>query len=89
MNLYLVQHAEAKRKEEDPERPLSEKGRVDIRKVAVYIAGHINIKVSAIIHSGKTRARQTAEALAEYLRKYRADVEFENVIVTAGVLLIL
>lgn len=26
MNLYLVQHAEAKPKEKDPERPLSEKG---------------------------------------------------------------
>lgn len=67
MNLYLVQHAEAKREEEDPERPLSEKGWADIRKVADYIAKHIDINVSAINHSGKTRARQTAETLAEYL----------------------
>ena len=67
MNLYLVQHAEAKREEEDPERPLSEKGWTDIRKVAAYITEHIDINVSAIMHSGKTRARQTAEALAEYL----------------------
>ncbi len=67
MNLYLVQHAEAKREEEDPERPLSDKGWADIRKVADYIAKHIDINVSAINHSGKTRARQTAEILAEYL----------------------
>jgi phosphohistidine phosphatase len=67
MNLYLVQHAEAKREEEDPERPLSEKGRADIRKVADYIAQHIDINVSSIMHSGKTRARETAEILAEYL----------------------
>ncbi len=67
MNLYLVQHAEAKREEEDPERPLSDKGWADIRKVAAYIAEHIDIKISAIIHSGKMRALQTAEALAEHL----------------------
>jgi phosphohistidine phosphatase len=67
MNLYLVQHAEAKREEEDPKRSLSEKGRADIRKVANYITKHIDINVSAIMHSGKTRAQQTAETLAEYL----------------------
>jgi phosphohistidine phosphatase len=67
MNLYLVQHAEAKREEEDPQRSLSKKGWTDIRKVAAYIAEHINIQVSSIVHSGKTRARQTAETLAEYL----------------------
>ncbi len=67
MNLYLVQHAEAKPEEEDTQRRLSERGWSDIRKVAAFIAEHTNIRVSSIIHSGKTRARQTAEALAEYL----------------------
>ncbi len=67
MNLYLVQHAEAKPEEEDPQRRLSEKGWSDIRKVGAFIAEHANIRVSSIMHSGKTRARQTAEALAEYL----------------------
>ena len=67
MKLYLVQHAEAKQKEEDPERSLSEKGWADIRKVAAFIAAHTRIKVSSIFHSGKTRTRQTAEVLAEYL----------------------
>ena len=37
MNLYLVQHARAKQKEEDPERPLTEKGQADI-----IIAKHRN-----------------------------------------------
>ncbi|UCD83967.1 MAG: phosphohistidine phosphatase SixA [Deltaproteobacteria bacterium] len=78
MNLYLVQHAEAKRKEEDPDRPLSEKGWADIRKVAAYIADHIDIKVSAITHSRKTRARQTAEALAEYLKPPKGIQEAEG-----------
>ena len=67
MNLYLVRHADAKQKEEDPQRPLSDKGWADIQKVAVFVAGHTNVQVSRIMHSGKTRARQTAEVLAERL----------------------
>ncbi len=34
MNTYLVQHAEAKTEEENPERPLTTKGRDDIGRVA-------------------------------------------------------
>lgn len=67
MNLYLVQHAEAKSKQEDPERPLSETGRTNIRKVARFVAKNGDILVRLINHSGKTRARQTAEILAEEL----------------------
>lgn len=67
MKLYLVQHAKAKSKEEDPDRPLSDEGRADIGKVAAYVANNTPIKVEQIFHSGKTRARQTAEALAEAL----------------------
>jgi phosphohistidine phosphatase len=64
LRLYLVQHAEAKPKAEDPARPLSEKGLVDIRKMANFIKAK-RIEVSKIFHSGKLRAKQTAEALAE------------------------
>ncbi len=67
MRLYLVQHAQAKRKEEDPARPLSDKGEKDIRKMAATLKDHANIQVNAIFHSGKTRAKQTAQALAEAL----------------------
>ncbi|MBM4136747.1 MAG: phosphohistidine phosphatase SixA [Nitrospira sp.] len=67
MLLYLVQHAEAKREEEDPSRSLSEKGLQDIKRVAVY-AEKLNIKISQIFHSGKTRALQTAEVLADHLK---------------------
>jgi phosphohistidine phosphatase len=68
MRVYLVQHAEAKREEEDPTRPLSGKGRKGVRKVARYAAKHLRIQVDQIIHSGKLRAKQTAEVLAEHLR---------------------
>ncbi len=68
MNLYLVQHAEAKSKDEDPDRPLTDKGQADIQKVAGYVAGHASLHVGQILHSGKTRARQTAEVLANALK---------------------
>ena len=63
MRLYLVQHAEAKREEEDPARPLSEKGLADIRKVADFLKPR-ELKVFKVLHSEKLRAKQTAEALA-------------------------
>ena len=66
MNLYLVQHAESKPKEEDTQRSLSDKGRTDVEKVAAFVAEHTTLKVGRIIHSGKTRARQTAEVLAKH-----------------------
>jgi phosphohistidine phosphatase len=68
MKLYLVQHAQAKDKSEDPARPLSQTGRKDIYKVASFLVGQAGAEVDHIIHSGKTRARETAEALATALR---------------------
>ena len=68
MKLYLVQHAESKRKDEDLSRSLSDKGRRDIRKMAKYAGKHLHIEVIQIAHSGKLRAKQTAEVLAEYLQ---------------------
>lgn len=67
MTLYLVQHAQARPREEDPRRPLSEKGLSDIRKVGAFLAEREAVKASRILHSGKLRAEQTAEILAEYL----------------------
>lgn len=67
MLLYLVQHAEAKSKEEDPARDLSEKGRQDILRVANY-AGKFNVAVIQIFHSGKARAASTAQTLANSLK---------------------
>lgn len=67
MFLYLIQHAEAKKEEEDPARPLSEKGLQDIKNVATYVE-RLNIKVREIFHSGKMRALQTAQVLADHLK---------------------
>jgi len=75
VNLYLVQHGEAKPKEEDPERSLSDRGEAGVQKVASYLAAHTDVTVSRILHSGKTRAKQTAEILAELLKPQRGTEE--------------
>ncbi len=67
MKLYLVQHGEAKSKEEDSSRPLTEKGIKDAEKVAEYIS-KLDVKVKKIFHSGKLRAKQTAEIYAKHLK---------------------
>lgn len=65
MKLYLVQHGDALAKDIDPDRPLSERGQSDVERVAKSLAEHI--EVSRVIHSGKARARQTAEVLARFI----------------------
>lgn len=78
MRLYLVQHALSKSKEEDPSRPLSERGWKDIRKMAKHVDQCLHIQVSRIVHSGKLRAQQTAEVLAEHLQPANGVVASED-----------
>ena len=66
MEVYLVQHGEAKPESEDPERPLTATGRAEAESVAGHAAAS-GIQVARILHSGKLRARQTAEILAGHL----------------------
>ncbi|HSB32833.1 MAG TPA: phosphohistidine phosphatase SixA [Nitrospirota bacterium] len=77
MLLYLVQHAEAKKEEEDPERGLTDNGFRDIARTAVY-AQKLGVRVSAMYHSGKKRAMQTAKVLADYLKPEEGIVETEG-----------
>ena len=65
MKLYLVQHAEAVPAEDNPDRPLSDKGRSDVRRVASFLARSVH--VGRIVHSPKMRARDTAVLLAQAL----------------------
>ncbi|MBD3233537.1 MAG: phosphohistidine phosphatase SixA [candidate division Zixibacteria bacterium] len=65
MLLYLVRHAQSVSKDVDPERPISEEGKNTAKAVASYIADKSLIDVRRILHSGKERARQTAEIFAE------------------------
>ncbi len=63
---YLVRHGEAKADMEDPARPLSDRGREEVQRVARHAAS-LGVEVAQIRHSDKLRAQQTAEILAEYL----------------------
>jgi phosphohistidine phosphatase len=66
MKLYLIQHGDAAPGEADATRPLSQKGRRDVLRLGEFLARN-GIAVSLIIHSGKLRAQQTAEAIASRL----------------------
>ena len=67
MALFLVQHGTSVPKEVDPECPLTDEGRDTVERIARDAAGH-RIEVDLIQHSGKTRARQTADIMAYFLK---------------------
>ncbi len=64
MKLYLVRHGEAFAKEVDPDQSLSEAGRANVERLAAFLDRR-GVSAARILHSGKTRARQTAEIIAE------------------------
>jgi phosphohistidine phosphatase len=75
VQLYLVQHGQAKTEDEDPERPLTDQGVEDVARVANHAVAQLGVRPTRVFHSGKTRARQTAEAWGELLD---ADVEQDD-----------
>jgi phosphohistidine phosphatase len=60
--IYLVHHADAVDSSVDAQRPLSTAGREDVARLAGELAGR-GVRPAAIWHSGKLRARQTADAI--------------------------
>lgn len=66
MRLYLVQHGEAQPEAVSAERELTPQGRLDVGRLADLL-GARGVRAARVVHSGKTRARQTAEILAARL----------------------
>ena len=66
MRIYLMQHGKPVPKEEDPDRPLSDKGKGDVARMAEFLRNS-GVKVQEVFHSGKIRARQTAEIMVSQL----------------------
>jgi len=66
MKLYLVRHGDASAAASDAARPLSQKGKEQIRKIAGFLQKS-GVKTKVIWHSGLLRAQQTAEIIAEFL----------------------
>ena len=60
--VYLVHHADAVSPDVDAQRPLSERGRMHAERLAADAARY-GVKPEVVWHSGKLRARQTAEAM--------------------------
>ena len=61
MFLYLVHHGDAVGPDVDPRRPLSPEGRGAVERIAAQAAG-LGATPAVVWHSGKLRAKQTAEA---------------------------
>ena len=70
MQLYLVQHGAAKNEAEDPQRTLTTEGTKTVERMAKCLSS-LTLSVVRIEHSGKERARQTAEIMAAHLRPRR------------------
>jgi phosphohistidine phosphatase len=70
--LFLAHHGDAVGPELDPRRPLSEPGRASVERLAA-LAAERGARPTVVWHSGKLRARQTAEA---YWRACNALAEF-------------
>jgi phosphohistidine phosphatase len=66
MQLYLVQHGAAKGETEDPQRRLTAEGEKVVERMAVHLSA-LKLHLDRIEHSGKERARQTAEIMAAHL----------------------
>ena len=62
MFLYLVHHGDALGPDVDPRRPLSAQGRAEVEHIAAEAAA-LGARPAVVWHSGKLRAKQTAEAI--------------------------
>src|SRR5262245_2798086 len=72
MMLYLVHHGDAVGPDVDARRPLSDIGRAEVDRLAAKAAAR-SAKPAIVWHSGKLRAKQTAEA---YWRACNALADF-------------
>lgn len=78
MALYLVQHGKYLSKNVDIHEGLSEEGIAEVKRIAEVARGY-GVKVSKILHSGKTRARQTAQIYASSLGVKNEIEEIEGI----------
>ncbi len=69
MDLYLIRHAHAVDAEEDPARPLSDRGRKQVRVVTNFLDQSEAFEPAEIWHSALARSRETAQMLAHALAR--------------------
>jgi len=78
MRFYIVRHGMARSKEENPERPLNEQGIRDTKKISEFLKP-LKLSVEVIYHSGKARARETAEIVAECVESVQGVKERDGI----------
>lgn len=67
MQLYLIRHAHALDAANDAERPLSARGRAQVKRLARFLRTSGEFAPAEIWHSPLVRAVETAEGLARHL----------------------
>ena len=78
MKLYLMQHGNPVSKEIDKTKPLSKQGIEDVYRVARFLAAN-GIKFNELLHSGKERAKQTAEIINSIVCEGITPVERDDI----------
>jgi len=68
MELYLIRHAHAVDESEDPTRPLSARGRKQVRTLAKFLSRSGCLAPEEIWHSSLVRSRETAALLVTGLK---------------------
>lgn len=64
MILHLIRHAHAVAAEENPLRPLSDRGRAQVAQLAAFFRANGRLRPAAVWHSPLVRSRETATLLA-------------------------
>lgn len=77
MIIYLMQHGKCMTKEENPDRPLNHEGVRETNEMASVIK-RFELKVDAIYHSPKVRAKETAELIIGAVHSNRGLVERDD-----------
>lgn len=72
MYVFIVQHGDALPSSVDPERPLSEKGIAQVKRLSEFLR-KIPVYPDLILHSNKRRALETAETISITLGGIRMD----------------
>jgi len=68
MRLFLLRHAHAVSADEDPLRPLSDRGRKQVRRLAAFLRKSRALTCAELWHSPLARSIETAEGLVQHLR---------------------
>lgn len=68
MRLYLIRHAHAVDADDDPERPLSQRGMDQVASLARFLRPAGRFEPEEFWHSPLARSRQTTQLLAQRLR---------------------